>query len=214
MSDRLQLNLRLDGNDELLEAVRKAANSEKKSVNQWAIDSFKTTLGIPLQERLDNELEIMLEEKLANKFDARLDFALLEVREILTEHINSKLAFLEQRASSLTTLYEGLDLLTKREFQLVYQRLDNLKSDRDRPNLTQIAQEAGRSLRHSPELVTVTIEPEGISQRKLADRLNVDPETIARHKQKDDFEQWSSELDPDGLGWRYDTELKKYFGVN
>ena len=211
MSDRVQLNLRLDGQRELLDAAKQASENEGKSLNQWVIDLIKVGLGIPPEERLDNLLAEQLENKLVDKvdkivdqkIDARLDFALLEVREILTAHINSTIhvAFEEK----FLDLSGRIVVLVN---QVVEQRY------RDRPSITQIAQEAGRELRNSPELVTISIEPKGLSQRKLADRLGVDSETVARHRVKSDFEQWSSQLDPENFRWWYNADAKKFFAVD
>ena len=40
--ERVQLNLRLDGRKELLEAIKEAAEAADLSVNSWAIKAFES----------------------------------------------------------------------------------------------------------------------------------------------------------------------------
>ncbi len=44
---------------------------------------------------------------------------------------------------------------------------------------------------------------EGLSGIELARRLGVSYSTIQRRKRREDFAQWSSNLDPDRLSWEY-----------
>ncbi len=45
--------------------------------------------------------------------------------------------------------------------------------------------------------------PVSLSGRSLAHRLGVDPSTISRRKEREDFHQWSQGLDPEGIAWDY-----------
>ena len=45
--------------------------------------------------------------------------------------------------------------------------------------------------------------PNFLSGRSLAQRLGVDPSTISRRKDREDFHQWSQALDPEGIAWDY-----------
>ena len=45
--------------------------------------------------------------------------------------------------------------------------------------------------------------PDSLSGRSLAYRLGVDPSTISRRKDREDFHQWSQDLDPEGIAWDY-----------
>lgn len=86
MSDqkRLQLNLRMDGQNELLEAVRQAAEAQGVSINQFVLNALRTAVGretihrtTPLNsdalESLRRELEGTLEQRLAELLDKKLD---------------------------------------------------------------------------------------------------------------------------------------------
>jgi hypothetical protein len=42
-----------------------------------------------------------------------------------------------------------------------------------------------------------------LSGRELAQRLGVNNSTISRKKDRDDFPEWSQDLDPDGIAWSY-----------
>ncbi|MGK7922152.1 MAG: hypothetical protein AB4080_19315 [Trichodesmium sp.] len=45
-----------------------------------------------------------------------------------------------------------------------------------------------------------------LTQKELADRLNVHSSTISKRKTKPDFGQWSSQKDPELISWRYIKE--------
>jgi hypothetical protein len=56
----------------------------------------------------------------------------------------------------------------------------------------------------------------GLTQTQLANRLGLHTSNLGRKRSKMDkvsFAQWSRELDPDQLGWRFDKRTKKYLIV-
>jgi hypothetical protein len=86
MTDRCQLNLRLDGRRDLLETIKEVAAAEVLSVNAWVIRTleqltvnpipkFEGTCSTPAVTDIEPLLDIMLDEKLAAKlasFEERL----------------------------------------------------------------------------------------------------------------------------------------------
>jgi hypothetical protein len=70
-SNRVQLNIRLDKNPELYEAVKAQAQLEGVSINDFAVNALKASLGwetklfSPTTEHLKLELENLLAERLA-----------------------------------------------------------------------------------------------------------------------------------------------------
>lgn len=71
MTDRLQLNLRLDKYKDLYEAIKAEAKQQNISVNQFVVDALKKTLGQEIEsisspEAL-KELERRLEERLVHR---------------------------------------------------------------------------------------------------------------------------------------------------
>ena len=84
MTDRVQLNLRLDGRRDLLEAIKEIATAEGLSVNAWVIKTLESATNHasestpqPVAQNssnpdpetvLDNTLDILLDNKLAVKF--------------------------------------------------------------------------------------------------------------------------------------------------
>ena len=52
---------------------------------------------------------------------------------------------------------------------------------------------------------------EGLSARKLAERLGVSDTSVGRNREKDTFADWSKKRDPDSLSWCYEKKLDKYF---
>jgi hypothetical protein len=86
MTDRVQLNLRLDGHRDLLETIKKVAAAERLSVNAWVIRTLEQaasnptpesggTRPIPAVADIEPLLDGMLDRKLAAKlasFEERL----------------------------------------------------------------------------------------------------------------------------------------------
>ena len=52
---------------------------------------------------------------------------------------------------------------------------------------------------------------DGLTQSGLAKRLNKNASNVARHRQAGNLESWSQQNDPDGLKWKFDRKLKRYF---
>jgi len=86
MTDRVQLNLRLDGRRDLLETIKEVAAAEGLSVNAWVVKTLEQAASNPIQksegthpappvEDIEPLLDTMLENKLAAKlasFEERL----------------------------------------------------------------------------------------------------------------------------------------------
>ena len=72
-SDRVQLNLRLDGKKHLLEAIKDAAKEERTSVNSWVVKVLESALGMepantmPTGEDLEATVTSVLDKLLADK---------------------------------------------------------------------------------------------------------------------------------------------------
>ena len=86
MTDRVQLNLRLDGRRDLLETIKEVAASEGLSVNAWVVKTLEQAASNPTPKSegtrpappvadIEPLLDTMLDEKLAAKlasFEERL----------------------------------------------------------------------------------------------------------------------------------------------
>ncbi|MEG5055189.1 MULTISPECIES: hypothetical protein [unclassified Microcoleus] len=78
---RLQLNLRLDGREDLLEAIKATAETNGLSVNSWVVGLLESATGMKpasaaptggdLESTIAKELDKLLAEKLAS-FEERL----------------------------------------------------------------------------------------------------------------------------------------------
>jgi len=53
--------------------------------------------------------------------------------------------------------------------------------------------------------VEVTTEP--LSGVRLARRLGVSTSTLRRFRERENFDDWSRELDPDGIAWKYENQV-------
>lgn len=86
MTDRVQLNLRLDGRRDLLETIKEVAAAEGLSVNAWVVKTLEQAASNPTPKSevthptpsvadIEPLLDTMLDEKLAAKlasFEERL----------------------------------------------------------------------------------------------------------------------------------------------
>jgi hypothetical protein len=87
MTDRVQLNLRLDGKRELLDTIKEVAAAEGLSVNAWVVRTLEQAAANPtpqpqqqpiaqapaipdIEPILDIKLDTLLDTKLAAKFAA------------------------------------------------------------------------------------------------------------------------------------------------
>ena len=87
MTDRVQLNLRLDGKRELLDTIKEVAAAEGLSVNAWVVRTLEQAAANPtpqsqpqpiaqtptipdIEPILDSKLDTMLDTKLAAKLAA------------------------------------------------------------------------------------------------------------------------------------------------
>jgi hypothetical protein len=85
MSDRLQLNLRLDGRRDLLETVKEVAASEGLSVNAWVIKTLERAtadrdailtpdpIAIQAQDAPKDSIPLDIEPMLDKLLDQKLD---------------------------------------------------------------------------------------------------------------------------------------------
>lgn len=64
-TERVQLNLRLDGHKELYEAVKAEAARQNTSVNSFVVDALKVALGWEVEERGGQSTRLPLEAILA-----------------------------------------------------------------------------------------------------------------------------------------------------
>ena len=80
--ERLQLNIRLDGQADLLEAIKEKAKSQGLSVNQFVVDALKLALGW-IQDRTAIVEETLTDAKLASLINTMLDEKLTKINERL-----------------------------------------------------------------------------------------------------------------------------------
>jgi hypothetical protein len=70
--ERIQLNLRLDGRADLLDAIKEAAKTEDTSINAWAVAVLADKLGMAASkpaptEELESTVVAVLDRLLADK---------------------------------------------------------------------------------------------------------------------------------------------------
>jgi uncharacterized protein (DUF1778 family) len=71
--ERIQLNIRLDGERELVKRIKLAAAQQSISVNTFVINAIKKDLGLfPLEETTIEKLKIQLAQMMDEKLSERL----------------------------------------------------------------------------------------------------------------------------------------------
>jgi hypothetical protein len=93
MNNRLQLNLRLDGRQDLLETIKEIASAEGLSVNAWVIraleaatgltDSTVSSIGQGVKEPVALDIESMVDTLLDKKLDSLVATKLARIEERL-----------------------------------------------------------------------------------------------------------------------------------
>jgi hypothetical protein len=113
MTDRCQLNLRLDGRRDLLETIKQVAAAEGLSANAWVVRTLEQAVVNPspkfeatrptstvanieplLNDKLDKVLDTKLDKMLDDKLDDKLD-------KLLDDKLAAKLAGIEERLGKL-----------------------------------------------------------------------------------------------------------------
>ncbi|MEC4811757.1 MAG: hypothetical protein SAK29_00485 [Scytonema sp. PMC 1069.18] len=61
---------------------------------------------------------------------------------------------------------------------------------------------------------TVEVSGPRYTIAELAERLGVNKTTVSRNKNKDNFEEWSSGRDPEGISWEYREEEQLFYPLN
>jgi len=84
MTDRVQLNLRLDGRRDLLETVKEVAASEGLSVNAWVIKTLECATA-------DRDAILTPDPITTQAQDASKDSILLDIEPVLDELLDKKL---------------------------------------------------------------------------------------------------------------------------
>lgn len=216
-----QFNLRID--EELIKRIQEEARKQGKTVTQLTVEALNLSLGTPVKEQIELSLEAIDE-----RIEANLDYKLLDIRDSLATNLDSKLAEkladIEKRVDHLKFEYlDSLDQVQK-EIATLHSHTKAIVSGKYENSLEQILDaklasfvERMDGLEAKIQIVLEAQEFElescypVISQRKLATRLQVSPETVKRHTEKSDFTDWTRPLDPDGLGWKFNG--KKYYAV-
>jgi hypothetical protein len=79
MTDRVQLNLRLDGRRDLLETIKEVAAAEGLSVNAWVVKTLEQAASNPTPKSEGThpappvaDIELLLDKMLDNKLAAKL----------------------------------------------------------------------------------------------------------------------------------------------
>lgn len=76
-TERIQLNLRLDGRPDLMAAIKEAADRQEISVNAWCVRLFEQAVGLRPggvgAADIEATVERLLEQKLAAALDRQLE---------------------------------------------------------------------------------------------------------------------------------------------
>ena len=94
-TDRIQLNLRLDGRAELLEAIKSAAAAKDLSINAFVLATMESAVGMVSSTAptpSSEDLESVLDKLLDTKLEGRLDKLLADRLALRTEPVGELVA--------------------------------------------------------------------------------------------------------------------------
>jgi hypothetical protein len=89
--ERIQLNLRMDGQHELLEAIKSAASAEGTSVNAWVVSKLKAALGMETKKTASSVADGGLEDAIAPVLDKLLADRLADIKASTIEQLRAEL---------------------------------------------------------------------------------------------------------------------------
>jgi len=78
--ERIQLNLRMDGQKDLLEAIKSAAETEGTSVNAWVVGTLKAALGLETKKAASPVADGGLEAAIVPVLDKLLADRLADIK--------------------------------------------------------------------------------------------------------------------------------------
>ena len=93
--ERIQLNLRLDGRKELLEAIKSAAAAKDLSINAFVLATMESAVGMASSVWVapsSEDLESVLDKLLDTKLEGRLDKLLADRLALRTEPVGELVA--------------------------------------------------------------------------------------------------------------------------
>ncbi len=110
MAERLQMNLRLDGRQDLLEAIKSMAATEGLSVNAWVVRTLESAVSTsPMEAKqtlvtsTETDIEPVLDSLLDKKLDKLLDSLLdKKLDKLLDSLLDKKLDKFEERLGKLS----------------------------------------------------------------------------------------------------------------
>ncbi|MEG4495483.1 hypothetical protein [Microcoleus sp. D3_18_C4] len=143
MTDRVQLNLRLDGRRDLLKAIKEVATTEGLSVNAWVIKTLESAINPapnstpqPLAHTSIPDIEAlvdkMLDEKLAAKFPDTIELTETVAHALTTpeEALAHAAIFGFTPEEALADVHFQLNMLTS-NYDELEDKYDALKRDRN-----------------------------------------------------------------------------------
>ncbi len=160
MTDRVQLNLRLDGKRELLDTIKKVATAEGLSVNAWVVKTLEQATANPTPKS-ESTIQVSTIPDIEPMLDKKLD-------EMLDKKLAVKFAAIEERLQKIEGLSDSPQLLqpdagvTENELQ---NELGNLKADNetlkaDYATLLQSSTAVANSLREEVRKLRSQLEAE------------------------------------------------------
>jgi hypothetical protein len=127
----------------------------------------------------------------------------------LTEHL------LRQTMSTLTVLEDDTEPSATLKVSTAWLTSSHLSpSQKQSDSQTETCQLLTPLTDHSESVLSAALARKGLTGLQLAERLKVHSSIISRKKQKSYFKEWTSHLDPIGLGWKYASATRRFHPVH
>jgi hypothetical protein len=196
--------------DEVLALRQKAQPGE--SDNQTAqrlmrgmldLSTMSTELSTVSTISLDERIESVVEDKLSS-FAANQNELLSRLQERLQEvelRLSEVLAVAESQVNQIP-----VDTSVDRKDNLTGTTVDSVDNAVDIEDSTTdvFVDSVDNPVDNSDRLLT---------QKELSERLGVHPATVSKNRSKPSFADWSVKKDPEGLAWKYLSEVERYAPV-
>ena len=185
-----QFNMRLEG--ELIQKIHEIARQRGISATELITNAISAELGVlPEPEPLPMSAE-EIKQLISVECSGLAEFFNNKIKELEDKH---QLRLQEAEALINSNKTKLLHYVGKMETSLLAE-ISELEE------AMQKQEKAKGNGQVKPPKPNDESKPKVLRQSQLADRLNIDEKTIAKHKLDKDFIHWSKNLDPEGIAWR------------
>jgi Tol biopolymer transport system component len=186
--------------DEVLALRQKALPGE--SDNQTAQRLMRETLGLSTLSTASSTVStVSLDERIESVVEHRLSSFAANQNELLSR-LQERLQEIEVKLNEMLVVTELQ--VNQIPVDIAVDFVDEAVNIEDSATDT-IVDSVDKTIDNSDRLLT---------QKELSERLGVHPATLSKNRSKSNFADWSLKKDPEGLAWKYLSEVERYSPVS